>query len=306
MDLTDLILDWEAWARAARKSPATIRSYKDRWRRYLAWLKEQQLGTEVGVVRARHCLAYVEYLKEHYAEATAFGDVRHIKALYSWALANPDFLSEPMASNPWARVQPPKMEVVAPQHVTPEQVQALLGLCDTKTMIGRRDAALIKTMFDNGVRVSELLGMNVADLDALSRLITVHRKGYRSQQVPISLGTERSIAHYLRAREKAGIKHEALWLSEKGGRLTDNGLRQRLRKLGRSIEIPNLHPHMLRHTFAITALDNEASALAIQDILGHATLDMTKRYIGVVKAKSLSTQHAKFSPVGHLGKRKET
>jgi site-specific recombinase XerD len=156
-----------------------------------------------------------------------------------------------------------------------------------------RDAAILKFMLDTGARASEVCGICISDLRGGQ--ITLSGKGSKQRRVPIGESTRAAIDDYLDQRGKAG-PNDPLFLSDRDGPMTRNGLLQLFERLGNRAGVTGVHPHRMRHTFAINYLMNGGDAYTLQAILGHSTMDMVKRYLRITES-DLVARHVTASPV---------
>lgn len=155
---------------------------------------------------------------------------------------------------------------------------------------GRRDRALVELLYGAGVRVAELVGLDLVDVRLGERLLRVRGKGRRERIVPFGRAAERAIRAYLpdRAtwRRPLADGNEPLFVNQRGGRLTDRSVRRILdAAVRRSAELRRLHPHALRHAFATHLLEAGLDLRAIQELLGHASLATTQVYTTVDLAR---------------------
>ncbi len=179
-------------------------------------------------------------------------------------------------SNVAAGVRPPKRPRSLPRTLPPEQTQALMqsagGACEA------RDLALIAVMYGCGLRVSELVGLNLEDVDLQGRELRVFGKGRKERIVPLPEGAARLLAEYLALRI-ADASQRAVFLNRRGGRLTTRSvqriLKSRANQTGADLSVT---PHRLRHSFATHLLAGGVDLRAIQELLGHASLGTTERY----------------------------
>jgi integrase len=157
------------------------------------------------------------------------------------------------------------------------------------------------TLLDTGVRCSELVGLDLADLDlAACRLRVLHGKGNKQRVVPFASRCGESLVDYLDVR---GHEPGPLFVAALGNgrlrscvRLEPNGLKQLLRRLGRATGMPKVHPHRFRHTFATWAIEADARELDVQYLLGHSSPDMVRRYAASYNCEQAARRHVSFSP----------
>jgi integrase/recombinase XerD len=191
--------------------------------------------------------------------------------------------------DPTARVGVPRRGRALPQAIGVEEVAALVE-APPPTLLGRRDRALLETLYGAGLRISELVSLDVDDVDLEARWALVRSgKGARDRRVPVGGAAARALEHYLtrtrpelvgRARSGAVAGAvAALWLNARGGRLTRQGCWKVLRRHARAVGLEDrVSPHVLRHSFATHLLDAGADIRVVQELLGHASLTTTQVY----------------------------
>ncbi|MBX5465181.1 MAG: tyrosine recombinase [Clostridia bacterium] len=196
----------------------------------------------------------------------------------------------------WLEVDPtdlleaPKLEHPLPRLVSVEQVFRLISLPD-ETAAGLRDRALLETLYATGARVSELVRLDMTRIDLGRQELFLFGKGAKERRVPLGREAVRSLARYLaegrpllaaRARRESPDAREALWLNQRGGRLTARGVRHILDQyVERLADLEHLSPHTLRHAFATHLLDGGADIRVVQELLGHARVSTTQIYTHV-------------------------
>ena len=168
------------------------------------------------------------------------------------------------------------------QPYSAEEVSILLDACG-ETEVGTRDRAMIMTLLDTGLRCSEIVQIDLADVDFESRRIKVRfGKGNKQRVVPFAESCSVVLATYL---DRRGLEPGPLFYASNthgalsnGIGLKPNGLKQMLRRLGRKTGIKKVHAHRFRHTFATWAIEHDARELDVQYLLGHSSSDMVRRY----------------------------
>jgi integrase/recombinase XerC len=145
-----------------------------------------------------------------------------------------------------------------------------------------RDLAIFEMLYGCGLRISELVGLNLDDFDFSERWIRVRGKGRKERQVPFGGKASEAIERYLTGRKPAAAAERALFLNHRGERLTDRGARGIVKFYARMITgDSSIHPHSLRHAYATHLLSDGADLRAIQELLGHAQLSTTQKYTQV-------------------------
>ena len=184
--------------------------------------------------------------------------------------------------NPAQAIPTPRLEKRLPSFLDEQQVTRLLEVPPVKKWQGRRDRALLETLYSTGIRVSELIGLNLEDLDEISGTIMVRGKGKKERLCPIGRTALDALHRYLAKRPKKLRVPYAVFVSQKGTRLT---VRQVDRLIARYVQLAQLpssiSPHSLRHSFATHLLDRGADLRSVQELLGHASLSTTQIYTHV-------------------------
>lgn len=195
--------------------------------------------------------------------------------------------------NPAKLVSTPRKEKKLPQHLSIEEAVRFIETPDTDTDLGKRDRAILELMYATGVRVGELVTLNLADLDFRNRLIRVTGKRRKQRIVPFGEPAGEALKVYLNVRDKfllsASVSkrdEETLFLNYKGTRITTRSVGRMVDKYIRVCAgMHNISPHALRHSFATHLLDSGADLRDIQELLGHARLSTTQIYTHVSMEK---------------------
>ncbi len=188
-----------------------------------------------------------------------------------------------IAGNPVASIRTPKQDKRLPKYLELEQIERLFANCDTTTMLGARDRAILETLYSTGLRVSELIGLEVNDVDLTANVVRVRGKGKKERIIPIGPGAVKAILQYLDLRRSAFAagKHnpDALFVNKHGQRLSTRSVRRKLDKylLDAGLDL-SVSPHTLRHSFATHMLQRGADLRSLQELLGHQSLSTTQIY----------------------------
>ena len=194
-----------------------------------------------------------------------------------------------VTANPWVGIRGPRKDKRLPDFVPVDELFLLIEAPDTGALLGLRDRAILEVLYAGGFRVSELVGMDVRDVDLRVGQARVTGKGSKERIVPIGSKALDALRAWLDARPsllRRGLENGALFLNFRGGRLT-------VRSVGRLIDqavakvalLRHVHPHALRHSFATHLLDGGADLRDIQELLGHARLTTTQKYTHVTLAR---------------------
>jgi integrase/recombinase XerC len=255
-------------------SAHTVRSYRADLLDCVAFLERRGLGAlpdaDARVVRG--------YLGDLHARGLARTSVaRRLAALRSFFR----FLIRRGRArvNPAREVRTPRLPGRLPAHLPIDQSEALFRHRTGDDEAGRRDRAILEVLYASGVRVAELSGMDVEDVDLREGSVRVLGKGRKERVVPLGTKAVEALRGYLGAREGS---RGALFRNPRGGRLTVRSLHRIVRARARAAGLPGrVTPHTLRHTFATHLLDAGADLRLIQELLGHARLSTTQRYTHV-------------------------
>ncbi len=192
--------------------------------------------------------------------------------------------------NTFRLISAPRAPKRLPQYLTVAEVEALLAAPDVSTPLGLRDRAIIEVLYAAGLRVSELVDLDVADVDLIQGQVRVRGKGGKERVALLGRAAVQATRVYIREGRAALLGKQptnALWLNHRGGRLTTRGVALMLNKTGKQagVRIP-VSPHMLRHTFATHLLDGGADLRVVQELLGHANLATTQIYTHVSQSRA--------------------
>jgi len=194
------------------------------------------------------------------------------------------------ANNPMLTIRTPKQDKRLPKFMTEEQVTKLLQTPKDGDILGARDKAMLEALYSTGIRVSELIGLNVADVDFTGNVIRVRGKGKKERIAPMGPTAIAAIQKYIVLRSSI-IKDDqapALFVNKHGQRLSTRSVRRKLDKYLIEAGLdPDISPHTLRHSFATHMLNHGADLRSVQELLGHQSLSTTQIYT------HLTTSHMK-------------
>jgi integrase/recombinase XerC len=198
---------------------------------------------------------------------------------------------EAISADPGALVRTPKREVRMPVHLSEEEMTRLLEAPDSDDPLGRRDKAIVELFYASGLRLSELAGLDLDDVNLSRKMARVLGKGGKERLVPFNSTTVSALRAYLKDRDRllgdGRPSHDALFVNYRGGRLTVRSIDRLVRRYAVTSTRPRVSPHALRHSFATHLLQRGADLRAIQELLGHSRLSTTQRYTHLDAAKLL-------------------
>ncbi|MGH2755742.1 MAG: tyrosine recombinase XerC [Actinomycetota bacterium] len=270
-------------ARAERDlSPHTIKAYATDLDQFEEW--SGRLGiSHIGSVDRRMLRRYVSYLGERrYSRRTIARKASAIRSMLAWAVKQ-----DHLASNPAEDLAIPKLDKPLPKVMKPRDARALCELPPDDEPIGLRDRAILELLYGSGLRVAELCGLDVDDIDLRRRTLRVIGKGRKERGLPMSVPASRALAGYLGEPRRSlllagrGRGGAALFLGARGGRLGPRGVRAMISRYMTSEGAKAIGPHALRHSFATHLLDGGADLRAVQELLGHDNLATTQIYTHV-------------------------
>ncbi len=272
-----------------RSSPHTLRCYEDDLTQYGAFLAETfgegEDPSASGPSRLRRYSAWLA--SRGYAPSTI---ARRLASLRSYFR----FLRRRgvVASDPAAGLRNPKQARRLPRLLRVDEVIRLLDTVPVDAAAGVRDRAMLETLYGGGLRVSELVGLDLADLDMESELVRVRGKGRRERLCPIGEMANAWIRRWIPLREPKAPREPALFLNQRGTRLTARSVGRLLEQhLARAGLTDAASPHTLRHSFATHLLDSGADLRSVQELLGHRKLTTTQIYTHVTQDRILDIYH---------------
>lgn len=285
-----LVRSWLRSLRARNLSARTVQSYAE---------SAGQLLGHSGAARAEHLTRAVveEFLADlagRYKPTTVSVRYRALQQFFRWLVDEDE-----LARNPMAKMRPP----VVPETPVPvldlDAARRLVASCDGRGFVDRRDAAILRLFLDTGMRLAEMAGLAIDDLDDEHDVALVLGKGRRPRSCPFGAKTGAALDRYLRARARhARASERALWLGEKSkGPMTDNGIAQMVRRRGRAVGLDGLHPHQLRHTFAHEWLAAGGTEGDLMKVAGWRNREMLARYGAVGADKRAPDAHRRL-PLG--------
>ena len=246
-EFSSLVDSWRRDLRARNLAPKTIKTYGESADQFVAWLEEEREVTAPAAVERDHIRGFTSHLLDTRSAATASVRFRALQQLFNWLVDEGELDASPME-----RMKPPTVPEQTTPVLTPDNAKALLKKCAGREYVDVRDTAIIRLFLDTGMRLDELSGLKLEDIDLDQNVAYVMGKGRRPRACPFGNKTSQALDRYIRQRnrqKRADLPH--LWLGVNGRpNMTDNGVGQMIRKRGKEADIPDLHPHMFRHTFA--------------------------------------------------------
>ncbi len=265
----------------------TVRNYETDLRHFFDYLKKNDDSKNIDLKQIDfHVIrAYLGGLFNRYKKTTISRKLSAIRTFFVFLEKNN--LNE---GNPAAEISSPKQGSYIPEYLNIDDMFMLLDAPEPVNLEGVRNQAILEVLYSCGIRVSELTGLNLTDIDFKERLVRVIGKGNKERIVPIGKKALASVAKYLDQsvllRKKTGnadgSSKRPLFLNKSGGRLSSRSVSTIIKKFTVKYGLVNdITPHSLRHTFATHLLDSGADLRSVQELLGHASLSTTQRYTHV-------------------------
>ena len=288
-ELDGMLAEYETWLRVERGlAPNSLAAYRRDLRRYTAYLRRRGVTGDVAHVDESVVAGFVEELQQartddglrRYKESSIARALAAVRSFHRFCLEE-----GLLGSDPSEEVGAPRVPQGIPKALTEAEVEALLDAVPGDGPRPRRDRAILELLYAGGLRISELVGLDLGDVDLYDGLVRVLGKGNKERVVPLGRTAREAVGDYLTTGrpELAGrTSTPALFLNARGGRLTRQGAWLIVRAAGDRAGLRGrLFPHVLRHSCATHMLDRGADIRVVQELLGHASLSTTQVYTKV-------------------------
>ena len=179
--------------------------------------------------------------------------------------------------DPTEDIHTPQKSSHLPKFLTEEEMERLLRAPDIKTDVGVRDRAMLELMYAAGLRVSELCGLKVSDVDLDGAIVTCHGKGSKQRRIPIGKSAVHWLQRYIAVRNRLGSNNPVLFVN-RGRALTRQLAWSIIKTYAAKAEVPNISPHTLRHSFGTHLMQHGADSRSVQALLGHSDISTTEIY----------------------------
>ncbi len=270
-------------------SPHTVRNYRRDVESFAQWAAER--GSKSGAaatgpargarfwrsVKVSDVRGWLAYLHPNHEKSSIARRLSGLRAFFRYLVREGH-----MKGSPAEAVSPPKTEKKLPEFMPIDEVLHLLDTVAADGILGARDKAILETLYGTGIRVGELVGLNVRDRDFDNGFARVRGKGKVEREAVLTAPAMRALERYFDARTDAGLdtgRDAPVFLNNRGTRLSDRSVRRVLDAwLLRAAISRKVSPHTLRHTFATHMLAGGADLRAIQELLGHKSLSTTQKY----------------------------
>jgi site-specific recombinase XerD len=308
IELSLLARHFELYNRTEGKSPKTIDWYNLALRQFQRFLVESEKSHRLdglGEAEVREFILYLQQRRRWQDNPHVLNNrgklaaisiqtyIRALRAFFNW-LYNEGYTDE----NRLAKLKPPKAPTKVVEILSQEEIGKILSSIDTNTASGARNYAVILLFLDSGLRCSELRNAGLKDVNLEGGYLKVMGKGGKERIVPFGVLVQKALLRYsLHFRpEPFNLIVQNFFLTLDGRPLTKNSVKMLFQRLAKRTGVKRLHPHLCRHTFATNYLVNGGDVFSLQQILGHTTLEMVRRYVTLASAH-VTVQHRRFSPM---------
>ncbi|GAB6933536.1 site-specific tyrosine recombinase XerD [Calditerricola satsumensis] len=262
----------------------TLVSYRQDLTAFAAYLKEQGVQRIEETTRA-HIVGFLLHLQQQgKATATISRHLASIRSFFHFL-----FRERLIDQDPSVNLETPKLQKRLPKVLSVEEVERLLAMPDPRTPTGLRDKAMLELLYASGLRVSELVSLNLHDVNLHMAYLKCMGKGSKERIIPLGRIAVDATRRYIERARPMLLRsqgEEALFVNHHGRRLTRQGFWKIIKKYAREAGIAKeITPHTLRHSFATHLLENGADLRSVQEMLGHADISTTQIYTHVTKTR---------------------
>jgi integrase/recombinase XerD len=277
-------------------SRATIESYRSDIRLFVSFLDSRTPPRSVETVRRTDIVEYLAFCVRsglHYRTIARY--LSAIRTYYRFLVGE-----SVVERNPALRISHPRIIVNPPEYLTLEEVEQLLDLPDGAKPLGARDRALLEVMYSCGLRVSEVVGLELQNIHHEEKILLIRGKGRKERIVPYGERADRALGEYLFSARETLLKGKIssrVFVNFRGETLSRKGIWQIIKKYARQSGIKtNIKPHILRHSFATHLIQNGADLRFVQELLGHSDIATTQIYTHLDRG-TLIDMHRKYHPL---------
>ncbi|RNC97790.1 site-specific tyrosine recombinase XerD [Lysinibacillus halotolerans] len=293
----EAILDYLHFLQVERQlSTNTLSSYRRDLESYIEHIHNVQAVQSLKAIERSHILIHLEALRGEGISARTIA--RHISSIRSF---HQFLLREKLTdTDPTVHLEMPQIEQRLPKVLSIEEIERLISAPNREKPQGIRDIAMLELLYGTGMRISELIGLNLDDVHLTMGFVRVFGKGGKERIVPLGKSAIHTLDQYLQiARFKLQGKYpktDAFFINQRGKRLTRQGCWKLLKEHAKNAHIEKeITPHTLRHSFATHLIENGADLRAVQEMLGHADISTTQIYTHISKTR-LSEVYKQFHP----------
>ena len=276
-------------------SDNTLQAYRSDLSAFASWIENNKLT--FLLVLPEHVNSYLVFLAEKGRSARSQARLLScLRQLYAYLIRE-----QSIASDPTALIPLPKVGRLLPKYLSEKDVDALINAPDTSTVLGLRDRAMLEIIYASGLRVSELVGLQLNQLNLRQGVVRVQGKGDKQRLVPFGEQATEWLEKYLTESRTELLKHgqsDSLFVTNRKKLMTRQAFWYLIKKYALQVDIKSaLSPHTLRHAFATHLLNHGADLRVVQMLLGHSDISTTQIYTHIAQAR-LENIHAEHHPRG--------
>jgi len=228
---------------------------------------------------------------------------RAVRSFSTWAYEE-GYLDE----NVMRRLKLPKLPKTFPEPLTEEEIQRVLTVCMEGSKDKQRNLAIMMLFLDTGIRLDELVNLRLSRVDFAVGEMTIFGKGGKERKVPIGSQAKKALINYITKERSEPVNprdEDNLFLNTDGDPITHDAVEKLFQRVRKAAGLARFHPHVCRHTFSVRYLVNGGDAFSLQKILGHTSLEMTRKYVNLA-SDDVKDKHRRFSPMDNLNFRTKT
>lgn len=280
-------------------SPETVKAYREDLAAFQAFLDQTGGNTDLLSVSKLDVQVYLSQLyDDHKARTTIARKISSLRSFYDFLIRD-----DQVKVNPFAYVTLKKRPQPLPRFFYEKEMTALFKAASENPdpLLAKRDSAILEVLYATGIRVSELCGLTLNAVDFDGQLMLIHGKGNKERYVPFGNYAKSALQTYLKVTRAPLMaqyhkEHEVVFINHYGDPITATGVEYVLNQMiDRSTLTGDIHPHMLRHTFATHLLNHGADLRTVQELLGHSSLSTTQIYTHVTKSQ-LQRDYRRYFP----------
>jgi len=287
LDFATAWQDFEASLLAERKATRTIDSYREAVWQLASFLREMGLADDVTAITGEHIRHFLGRLNRLHKPATTHNRFRGLRRFFQWLVDEDEILAHPMA-----KMRPPKVPEQVRQGFTDDELRRLLKVTEGRGFLEVRDRAILMSLLSTGLRLAELCSLTVEDVQGPH--VLVRGKGGKERVVRMGFKAQEAARRYLRRRR--GSSERALWLSQRGQPLLDNGIKQMFYRRSDEAGVKDCHPHKMRRTHALRFLEKGGYPEDLQVLMGHSSAEIMRVYTRARERERALKAHERFDP----------
>lgn len=256
-------------------SKNTISAYQNDLLSFFEYIEQKNIKN-IEAIKRKDISLYIKFLSEKELNSSSIvRKIASIKGFFKFLC-----LKRIIKSNPASIISTPKLAKHLPKVLTKSEIEEILH-----NGLNTKELAVVELLYSAGIRVSELVNLEIKNIDLKQQIIKVFGKGSKERIIPINLKCKKIIEKYLKERELTALKFSSkpyLFLNNNGSKITRQFVYEIIKKQGENIN-KKISPHTIRHTFATHLLENEADLRVVQELLGHASIVTTQLYTHISK-----------------------